>query len=293
MWTEFHPVEDLVQYSNPKCGYLYNTNNSPFFATCPEENQNGAAFPSSFGFWTGQNNRGRRVEAWMSQHGEPFSHETFKMLKYDRSLPPDSPTLAFLREIQQLDVSQYPDLEGIITILRDWDLDTGPESVGASVFHLLTHHILTVKGGTSAMLRSMGPLTFDQAYYVEALTYARRHLERHFGTIHVPLGRLLRHRRGPVDLPMGGHPDVLGMTQAVPDKNGRFKAVVGDGFVMFARFSAEGVEIETSNAYGSSGRPESPHYTDQMELVVRQRTKPMALDWETVLAHAARVYHPN
>jgi hypothetical protein len=34
------------------------------------------------------------------------------------------------------------------------------------------------------------------------------------------------------------------MTQAIPDKDGMFKAVVGDGFVMFARFSAQGVEIE-------------------------------------------------
>lgn len=293
LWTEFHPVEDLVQYLNPDCGYLYNTNNSPFFATCPEENQSPTAFPSYYGFWVGQNNRGRRVEAWMSQSQEPITYEAFKALKYDRCLPDNSPSLAFLREIQRLDTGEYPDLAETVATLRAWNLCTGPESFGASIFHLLTYHILTEKGGNSAMLRSMEPVTFDQAYYVEALAYAKDYLERRFGTVHVQLGQLLRHRRGSKDLPTGGHPDVLGMTQAIPDKDGKFRAVVGDGFIMFARFSTQGVAIETANAYGTSQNPESPHYTDQMELSVSQHTKQMTLDEKAVLENAVQVYHPG
>jgi acyl-homoserine-lactone acylase len=293
LWTGFHPLEDLVQYLNPECGYLYNTNNSPFFATCPEGNQSPTAFPAYYGFWMGQNNRGRRVEAWMAQNPKPITYEAFKALKYDRRLPDNSPSLAFLREIQQLDTSEHPELTEIVAILRTWDLDTGPESFGASIFHLLSYHILIEKGGDSAMLRSMEPITFDQAYYVKALTYAKDYLERHFGTVHVQLGQLLRHRRGGKDLPTGGYPDVLGMTQAIPDKDGMFKAVVGDGFVMFARFSAQGVEIETANAYGASQNPDNPHYTDQMELNVGQHTKHMTLDNKTVLENGIRVYHPG
>ena len=134
----------------------------------------------------------------------------------------------------------------------------------------------------------MEPVTFDQGYYVEALTYATQYLERHFGTVRVPLGRLLRHRRGSNDLPTGGHPDVLGMTYGVPEEDGRFRAVVGDGFILFARFSAQGVEIETANAYGASHDPESEHYADQMELYVHQRTKQMTLDREAVVEGDAR-----
>ena len=62
---------------------------------------------------------------------------------------------------------------------------------------------------------------------------------------------------------------------------------------MFARFSSQGVEIETVNAYGASHNPESPHYTDQMELNASQHTKQMTLDKEAVLENAVRVHHPG
>jgi acyl-homoserine-lactone acylase len=229
----------------------------------------------------------------MEQHQEPFGYAAFKTLKYNRCLPDNSPTLAWLEEIRQLDIGEHPDLTEILTILRGWDLCTESESYGGSIFHLLTYHIAMARGGNSAMLRSVEPVTFDQAYYVKALTYARDYLERHFGTVRVQLGQLLRHRRADQDLPTGGHLDVLGMTQAIPDKDGMYKAVIGDGFIMFARFSTQGVAIETANAYGASQNRESVHHADQMKLNVSQHTKQMSLDIEAVRENAVRVYHPG
>ena len=51
--------------------------------------------------------------------------------------------------------------------------------------------------------------------------------------------------------------------------------------------------IETVKCYGASNHPDSPHYTDQMELFVNQQTKPMSLDKAEVLKTAKRVYHPG
>ena len=32
LWTNFRPVKELPQYINPKSGFLFNTNHSPFFS---------------------------------------------------------------------------------------------------------------------------------------------------------------------------------------------------------------------------------------------------------------------
>jgi acyl-homoserine-lactone acylase len=57
------------------------------------------------------------------------------------------------------------------------------------------------------------------------------------------------------------------------------------------KFTSAGQEIETINCYGASNKPDSPHYSDQMELFVQQKTKPMTLDQQKVSAEAKTVYH--
>jgi len=59
------------------------------------------------------------------------------------------------------------------------------------------------------------------------------------------------------------------------------------------RFSENGVELETVNAYGASNRKDSPHYTDQMELYVDQKLKKMTLDKATIFNEAESIYHPE
>ena len=51
LWdNNFYPVEDLPQVLNPECGYVFNTNNTPFNATCPEENLDPDNFDKTMGF---------------------------------------------------------------------------------------------------------------------------------------------------------------------------------------------------------------------------------------------------
>ena len=63
---------------------------------------------------------------------------------------------------------------------------------------------------------------------------------------------------------------------------------------MFARYESDGlVSVETVNSFGASAHPESPHYTDQLELYLNHQLKTMTLDWEEVVRTAERVYHPG
>ena len=63
---------------------------------------------------------------------------------------------------------------------------------------------------------------------------------------------------------------------------------------MFVRFAKQGLpKIETINMYGASAKPGNKHYDDQVEMYLKQQTKPMTLDKATVYKNAERVYHPE
>jgi acyl-homoserine-lactone acylase len=72
------------------------------------------------------------------------------------------------------------------------------------------------------------------------------------------------------------------------------KTFVGDSYIVLVDFDETGKpRIETINAFGASNRPDSPHYTDQMELWATQKTKPMTLDKVEIYKSAESVYHPE
>ena len=63
---------------------------------------------------------------------------------------------------------------------------------------------------------------------------------------------------------------------------------------MLVRYPRTGLPIiETVHSYGSSNRPGSPHYNDQMEMFVEQKRKSMTLDINIVRQNAKRIYHPK
>ena len=129
---------------------------------------------------------------------------------------------------------------------------------------------------------------------IDALHYAKEYLLKHFGSTNIMLGEYQRLERGKKSLPLAGLPDVLAQMYSTPAGNGRVKGTIGECYIAFAQYKSEGLpEIETINCYGASNRPGSPHYDDQMELFVQQKTKKMTLDKELVYREAESIYHPE
>jgi acyl-homoserine-lactone acylase len=290
LWTDFHSMDELVHYTNPKSGYLYNTNNSTFFATASEENHKPADYPAYFNDrYNGQNNRALRLEELLQAFGEKISYAEFRSLKYDIQLPKESPSLTFLKDIQQLDATKYPDVKDFIIQLKNWDRRCTADSEAAATFLLLTYYFYTEKG-----LRGfINPIAYDTATYIEALQFVKQYLQKHFKKSAVPMGTLMRYRRGKVDLPLYGYPDVLAAVTAFPGKDGIATPVQGDSFFMFVQFDNQGVTLETSQAYGNSADPDSPHYTDQMQNYIDRKTKKMTLSKAEVMQNAVRSYSPE
>ena len=80
---------------------------------------------------------------------------------------------------------------------------------------------------------------------------------------------------------------------STPTRDGRVKGTIGDCYIAFIKFTDDGPEIETVNAFGASNDENSIHYDDQMELYQQQQTKKMTLDRERVYSDAKTIYHPE
>ena len=88
--------------------------------------------------------------------------------------------------------------------------------------------------------------------------------------------------------------DVLAAMMSKPYENGKLKTFVGDSYIILVDFDKEGKPtIRTVNAFGASTRQDSPHYNDQMELWVEQKTKLMTLDKTEIYENAEKIYQPE
>ena len=105
---------------------------------------------------------------------------------------------------------------------------------------------------------------------------------------------LLRLRQGDVDLPLDGGSDTLrASTTWRVDDDGRLSLVHGDSFIQWTEWPSDGgpVRSRSIQPFGSATtRPDSPHYTDQMQLYVDHKLKPVHFWREDVLANASRRY---
>ena len=86
---------------------------------------------------------------------------------------------------------------------------------------------------------------------------------------------------------------MIAPTYIVGMKDGKIRAVSGESYIMLIKYSDDGPEIETVIPYGSSSNPNSPHYTDQMQMYTEKKLKKMSLDKDEILSQAVRIYSPN
>lgn len=290
---EFYAIDELPLVINPDCGYVYNMNNTSLDCTCPEENLSAEDFSPTMGLQMKNTARVLRFREMMKDV-DRLSWEQLLEIKYDGNFPETLYTRSIenLEDMRQLDPQKYPDLADAIDVIKRWDGGTEVDNLQASLVHLCIQHFFKY-------LRQEGIYdynnTFPEKEFVEALRSAKKHILKHFGTLEVPLGDLQKHIRGDVELGVWGLPEVITQMMTVPYKKGTFQSRAGESFIMWMRFvpGEKYPRLSSVVPYGTSNHGESPHYTDQMQLYVDQKTKPITLDKEEVLAKAERIYHPG
>jgi len=285
LWTQFRNEKELPQYINPKSGFLFNTNHSPFLATASADNLSPVTFSKTDGWEQYHLNRSVRFLELFPQQ-EKLSYEKFKQIKFDKQLPA---TLQYTYKIDSmflLNPADYPSLEPLITTFKNWDKRGDAGSKGAAIFILTYEHL-------KKALQGQSPRLISKQEAVETFSYVNDYMQNNFGRTDLVLGDIQKLVRGGKDWPLGGFPDLLSPQWTEPWANGRLKSVGGDGLIMFVRFAKEGLpQIETINMYGASAKPGNKHYDDQVEMYLQQKTKKMTLDKAEVYKNAERVYHP-
>ena len=289
LWTKFKPLSELPQYLNPKSGYLYNTNHSPFLATAENENLNPTKFDAYDGYELVHNNRSRRAKDLIDQL-DKFSYADLKRIKFDRQLPTTIlyPYGFTSDTLFMLDENKYPQLAPLIVSLKKWDHRAIAESNGALIYNLAYYYIPKIMAD-----HKNENLTTAEA--VATFEYIYQFLIKNYQRLDVTLGEMQRLVRGDENWPQSGMPDVLAAVQTSPFGKAQRKMNSGDAYIGFVRFPRDGSLplIETVNTFGASSVKGSPHYADQRAMYQAQEVKKMTLDKEEVLRKAERSYHPQ
>jgi acyl-homoserine-lactone acylase len=290
--NDYYPYDTLLKVINPKCGYVFNNNNTPFNCTAKEDNPDRNSHPLKDYYFAYDDNRSLRTSYLFANSGK-LTYDDFKKIKYDQSFmnPAFNYAMINIEDVLHLDTKKYPKIKESIEMLNRWNRSADVNSKQAAMVALITRSVIDklVKEGHFPAVRTR----IKEWYLVKCVEDAQAHLKKHFGTIEVPLGDLQKLVRGKKELPVGGIPDVIATMWISKHKNGTFKAEVGETYIELVQFTKDGPIIETISPYGASNVEGNKHYDDQMELFVQQKCKKMSMNYEEIMRDKERVYSPN
>lgn len=286
------PVSSLVCVKNPRCGYVFNCNNSPFDMTAPEENPKPENYPASFGILKSNTLRANRYTAIIKNY-PTLSFADAKTLRDDDSYEMSNLNFRQVMNLQEgfnLSIEKYPDLAEVMNRLRRWNGHCSVNDTTASLMAVFGAFISDYLGANFAAYEN----TFSEADFVRGLRESRDYLLKHYGTLDVPLGTVQKISRGGKELPMYGGIETLASTTVSRGADGKLRMNKGDTFIMYAKYGKDGLEeLLTSNNCGNSSNPKSKHHNDQMEMFVKKQPKKITMNRDEIYKQAISITHPQ
>ncbi len=292
LWESYMPLEELPWVLNPDSGFIQNANSSPYFTTHGEENPKPEAFCPTMGIETRMTNRAFRALERLGS-AQDIDWDQFLEIKFDDRYSDRSDLPIWIKWLQHADLPWTDSELTALKLLSEWDLQASEQEPAASIFVLAL-----------AYARKQNSLSFNpsgivnsrmtQHEWIDAFRKAVAHLDHYFGSIHVPWNQVNRLRRGGLDLPVGGGPDLLFSIYGELTHDGRLQGFVGDCYTMIVQWDRAGtLYSESIHQFGSATMdPNSPHYADQSPLFVRKEFKPVHMTHETLMPHVVRQYVP-
>lgn len=287
IWQETHSYAETPKLVNPPSHVVASANHDPFRATIAPHNLRREDFPASHGIERRITNRSlRALELYGSDPS--ITRDEFRSYKFDKRYSEQSAAHEIVAEVLAADAATLgddPDLLRARELLAAWDFSAELESRTAPI------GIVTATPVIVARMREQPAVSPLDAFRDAVVS-----LKRHHGRLDPTWGEVNRFRRGKLDLPANGGPDVLRALESfVLDEQGTYDVHSGDSLVMFVEWDREGgIVVETIHQYGTATRdPSSPHYDDQVPLFLDERTKRVPWDLEEVLPKATRNYSPG
>jgi len=289
LWTEYHNIEDLPQVIQPKSGFIYNANHSPFKSTSADENPNEKNYNENMGYETYDNNRSTRLIELIESY-DKISYNDFKDIKYDNSFPSKfNYNFMDISIIETLKLQAENDLFELLDIIQKWDRKTDIDSQGAGIYGVLYYQL--VRNYRNEIQKNNK--TVNKEILLSALADTKAYIINNFGSIKITLGVFQKLVRGDKELPIWGLPDVITAMSSRPYKDGKQKVTQGESYIGLVRFNENGPILESIISFGNSDNPYSEHYTDQMEKYSKFQTKKMTFDKNIIYSQAKKIYNPN
>lgn len=291
LWDSFVPYESMQHVLNPDCGYVFNTNNTPYNATCEGQNFKKGSLPAYADIRSGDNMRSIRLQGFLDKASN-VTYKQFKDIKFDVTFPTTGKFIESMAPLFNLSAEKYPDLKEQIDILKTWNRTADIHEVAPTYIGIVLLGLFDNNACDDACFISGFSTTEEEV--VKILRAGSDSLRAYYGTVKVEWGTVNRSIRGNKDLPLRGFADMLSPSYPKKIEGYRFKVKYGDTYTMFAVFGKNGLErLEALQPQGNSLNPDSPHYNDQMELFSKQQTRPLSLKKEDVMKKAESVYHPK
>ena len=288
VWNLYEPFSAVPKVINPKAGFVYNANNTPFTSTAVEEDLKPEAFAQQLGIETRETNRCLRLQEQLSADSS-ITREEFRAIKYDKKYSTRSELAKLIARIGAMDFSKEADaadLKAAQALLRTYDLSADAENRGAA---------LAIMVGLPVVVPTyQGKPEGD---VLASMRQAIATLKQHYGRLDPKWGEVNRFRRGTIDAPANGGPDVLRdfESDVVPQADGKFEARKGDTLYYFVEWDKAGkLSAEGIHQFGSATLDKaSPHYADQSPIFLKEQVKPIWFDEAELRKHLEREYRPG
>jgi len=296
-WTGILPVDKLPQLFDPKGEYVHNSNNAPWYS-----NVQAVIDKTDFPPWLCSDNNGLRAQHGLSML-EADDSITFKeMLEYNNSmrLLLADRVKDELVELARGEKRDGVDLDRVADVLDAWDNTASRDSRGSVLFVRFwdryskkTNKAFRVGWSADKMMSTPYGIGDPEAA-LEQLAVTVKRVEKDFGAMDVPWGDVYRHRRGDVDVPLGGCTGDLGAYRVIyylRNKDGKMAALGGDSHIFGVEFS-DPIHACNVTAYSQSSVPGSPHYADQTALFADKGWKDVWFYEKDLKDHIEREYRP-
>jgi len=283
IWTRYLPFDKEPQIWNPRCGLVFNSNNTPYQATaCPDDGLDPKAISATLGVQTNMTNRAMRAQETFGADPH-ISDEPFRRYKFDLVYSTRSKVWKIVQDLIAVDPKGDADLKAAQDVLRRWDRGMDMHNRSAALVSLTTEAILASDYSGKPAPTPM-----------ETLKAAITTLKTHFGRLDPEWGEVNRIRRGKLNLAIDGGADTYRSVWGDPQKDGTLNADAGDTFIMFVSWDKAGrLHSDSIHQFGSATLdPASPHYGDQTPMFVKMQTKPVLFTEPQLAGHVTRDYAP-